>query len=383
MRIGLSADWHLACHRVLGGPVDAGVNLRCRLIGEAGARMIARAAAEGCDRFAILGDLFDRGKPSPEEIGVAAKVFADSPIPVYVIPGNHDRSSDEPGNNALAALVGTKNCIVVDEPTYLEDGVILAPFSPRPPVEYFAEVLRSASPGQKHLLGHVGIVGLGTPDFMAAGRNIITVEEIFSLDWNTSGGGGFSEDTHAMLRSFCSGDFHRHEIHDGVLGAVNIVQVGALCQANFGDPPEVGRLCILDTDKGGITEIYTVPGPRFLTEAFADLKRTVMGGEPFYTDRKDTRGCDIFLSVTCATGEEQEETRALLQGIEMAAGGEGGDLCGWKTELAQGDAQRSEVVEAVRGSVQVEEALQEWAAAQPVDEAVRERAVQIALECLR
>jgi hypothetical protein len=288
--------------------------------------MIAKAAEAGCERFAILGDLFDRGKPSPEEIGVAAKVFAESPIPVYVIPGNHDRSSDEPGNNALAALVGTKNCIVVDEPTYLEDGVILAPFSPRPPLDYFIDVLKLATPGPKFLLGHCGIVGDSTAHFLLESRNAISLAQIGDL--SVLAGIQLGVD----LRCFASGDWHQHVVHEGLNG-ISVVQVGALCQANFGDPLEVGKLCVLDTEKGSITEFHDIPGPRFLTEPFADLKHTVLGGEPFYTDRKDTRGCDIFISIECATEAEQEQTRALLQGVEMAAGGEGGDLCGWKTEL--------------------------------------------------
>jgi hypothetical protein len=68
-----------------------------------------------------------------------------------------------------------------------------------------------------------------------------------------------------------------------------------------------------------------------------------------------------------------------------------GDICpnplgvaGWKTELIPTTQQQTEVVEAVQGAVQVEDALQEWVAAQPgVSQAVKDRAVQIALECLR
>lgn len=361
MRVGLSADVHLANHRVLGGPVEAGVNLRCRLIGEALARMIARAAAAGCDRFAILGDLFDRGKPSPEEIGVAAKVFAQSPIPVYVIPGNHDRSSDEPGNNALAALVGTKNCIVVDEPTYLEDGVILAPFSPKLPLDYFIELLKQATPGVKFLLGHCGIVGDSTAHFLTDARNAINLNQIGDLALLAE------RENWIDLRAVICGDWHKHEVHEGLSG-ISVVQVGALCQADFGDPPEVGRLCILDTDKGGITEIHTVPGPRFVTLTASDLM-----WKPWHWGLQDS---DVFLSVLCETPEDTATVGKIL--------GEGPAFVrGWQTELVQGDKQRSEVVEAVRGSVQVEEALQEWAAAQPVDEAVRERAAVIAGECLR
>jgi hypothetical protein len=338
----------------LGGPVDAGVNLRCRLIGEAGARTIAKAAEVGCERFAILGDLFDRGKPSPEEIGVAAKVFAESPIPVYVIPGNHDRSSDEPGNNALAALVGTKNCIVVDEPLFLQpEGIILAPFSPHPPVEYFTELLERAGEVDWSILGHVGIVGPDTSPFLTNGRNIINVEQIFELGEN--------------LRVFASGDFHQHVIHEGVLGAVNIVQVGALCQANFGDPLEVGKLCVLDG--GGITEFHDVAGPRFITLTASDLM-----WKPWHWGLQKH---DVFLSVLCETPEDTATVGKILdEGPAFVRG--------WKTELVSTAKQQTEVVEAVQGVVQVEDALQEWAVAQlGVRQAVKDRAVQIALECLR
>lgn len=360
-RVGLSADFHCANHRVLGGPVVAGVNLRCRLIGETARRAFQVAADDGCDYFAILGDIFDNGKPSPEVIGVMADAIAASPIPVYVIPGNHDCSSDEVGNHALAALRKVKNCRVVDEPLFLQsDGIIFAPFSPRPPVEYFTELLERAGKGCWSLLGHVGIVGPETSEFLTNGRNIITVEQIFSLP----------QPKECWLRVLASGDFHQHVIHEGFLGAVNIVQVGALCQANFGDPPEVGRICVLDTAGPGITEILQVPGPRFLTTDRAGLRRMVVGG----TDPK-LSNCDLFLSVNCTDAEDQCVVSGLLSEI--------GDIRGWKTEILPSAKAASEVVEAVRGAVQVEEALGEWAAAQPVSEAVKQRATQIAEECLR
>lgn len=358
-RVGLSADFHCANHRVLGGPVVAGVNLRCRLIGETARRAFQIAADDGCDYFAILGDIFDNGKPSPEVIGVMADAIAASPIPVYVIPGNHDCSSDEVGNHALAALRKVKNCRVVDEPAYLPDGVILAPFSPRPPVEYFTELLKRGGDGWWHLLGHVGIVGPTTSEWLTTGRNIITVEQISKLPPN--------------LRAFASGDFHQHVVHEERIGAVNIVQVGALCQANFGDPLEVGRICVLDTDVGAINKILHVPGPRFVTLSFPELLAYVHG-DGLAVLGLDTDECDLFLSVNCADEKEQRAAAAFLGAFEN---------CGWKTEILPSAKVASEVVEAVRGAVQVEEALGEWAAAQPVPEAVKQRATQIAEECLR
>lgn len=364
-RIGISADFHCANHRVLGGPVVAGVNLRCRLIGETARRAFQIAADDGCDYFAILGDIFDNGKPSPEVIGVMADAIAASPIPVYVIPGNHDCSSDEVGNHALAALRKVKNCRVVDEPLFLQPGgIIFAPFSPRPPVEYFTELLERAGKGCWSLLGHVGIVGPETSEFLTNGRNIITVEQIFGLHAPKG----------CNLRVVASGDFHQHVIHEGVLGAVNIVQVGALCQANFGDPPEVGRICVLDTAGPGITKILHVPGPRFLTMSVNALVGHTRGLEDMQPDRKD---CDFFLSVECVSEDEQRDMTAYLAEYDDPP------LRGWKTEILPSAKAASEVVEAVRGAVQVEEALGEWAAAQPVSEAVKQRATQIAEECLR
>jgi hypothetical protein len=363
MRLGLLSDPHIENFRVLGGPVTAGVNLRCRLVGGAFARGLQLAGKVGCDRVAVLGDLFNTGKPSPEVIGVAADAIAGSPVPVYVIPGNHDRSSDEPGNNALAALREVKNCVVVDEPLFLQpEGVILAPFSPRPPVEYFTELLERAGKGDWSILGHVGIVGPDTSPFLINGRNIISVEQIFEL--------GLKAPKNCNLHVFASGDFHQHVIHEGVLGAVNIVQVGALCQANFGDPLEVGKLCVLDSS-GGITEVYDVPGPRFLVETFEDL---ASGGSPEVSAIPDDH--PLFLSVNCNTEAERREATTILEAWD--------GLAGWKTELVSTTKQQTEVVEAVQGAVQVEDALQEWAAAQPgVSQAVKDRAVQIALECLR
>lgn len=364
-RVGISADLHCANHRVLGGPVVAGVNLRCRLIGEAARRAFQLAGDAGCDYFAILGDVFDNGKPSPEVIGVMADAIASSPIPVVVIPGNHDCSSDELGNHALAALRKVANCRVVEEPLFLQpEGIIFAPFSPRPPVEYFTELLERAGEGCWSLLGHVGIVGPETSEFLTHGRNIITIEQIFAIP----------QPKKCWLRVVAAGDFHQHVIHEGVLGAVNVVQVGALCQANFGDPPEVGRVCILDTDGPGITEILTVPGPRFVKTYFT-------GGAMVFPEPRPGKDCDLFYSIECPTKEDAAAAEALME--EIAAKSPDMKLRGWKIELTPSQAQQTEVVEAVQSAVQVQEALGEWATAQPVSEEVRQRAVQIAEECLR
>ena len=88
--------------------------------------------------------------------------------------------------------------------------------------------------------------------------------------------------------------------------------------------------------------------------------------------------CDVFISVSCADEKEQRRVADLLEGLTEA-----GEIRGWKIELVPSTKAASEVVEAVRGAVQVEEALGEWAAAQPVPEAVKQRATQIAEECLR
>ena len=377
-RWGLLADVHCENFRVLGGPVTAGVNLRCRLVGDAFARGLHLAGKVGCDRVAVLGDLFNIGKPSPEVIGVAADAIASSPVPVYVIPGNHDRSSDEPGNNALAALREVKNCIVVDEPTYLEDGVILAPFSPRPPMEYFTDVLKLATPGPKFLLGHCGIVGDSTAHFLLESRNAISLAQIGDL--SVLAGIQLGVD----LRCFASGDWHQHVVHEGLNG-ISVVQVGALCQANFGDPLEVGKLCVLDTEKGSITEFHDVPGPRFITVDRMDFEdRPGRFGRVWESlEQPALKNCDLFVSIKCLDGEDQQRATALMNG-HTDWGVEHLKIAGWKTELVSTVKQQTEVVEAVQGAVQVEDALQEWAAAQPgVSQPVKDRAVQIALECLR
>ena len=361
-RVGISADFHIANHRVLGGPMVAGVNLRCRLIGEAARRAFQLAGDAGCDYFAILGDVFDNGKPSPEVIGVMADAIASSPIPVVVIPGNHDCSSDALGNHALAALRKVANCRVVEEPT-LAGTVLFAPFSPRPPVEYFSDIIQRF-PTTQYVLGHVGIIGNSTPIFLTGGRNTISVEQIFEIKKHRP-----------ALRGWVAGDFHKHErFARGVTDGLDIIQAGALCQANFGDPQEVGRICILDTDGPGITEILQVPGPRFLTMSANALVGHTRGLEDMQPDRKD---CDFFLSVECVGEADQQDMSAFLADY--------GDprLRGWKTELIPSDKAASEVVEAVQSAVQVQEALGEWATAQPVPEEVKQRAVQIAEECLR
>jgi hypothetical protein len=115
---------------------------------------------------------------------------------------------------------------------------------------------------------------------------------------------------------------------------VLIVIVGALCQANFGDPLEVGKLCVLDTKRGGITEIHDVPGPRFLTLPFADFNSSRGNATLAALD-----GCDLFFSIVCQDESEVCEVGNILDGA---------DVRGWKTELVSTAKQQTGIFASVR-----------------------------------
>ena len=114
MKIGVISDLHYENHKILGGPLEAGVNRRCADIGEAVRTATMEAAARGCHHVVVTGDIFDNQSPSPEVIGQAASDFSRSALKLFLMPGNHERSSDTKGHNALAALRESQQCLVDD-----------------------------------------------------------------------------------------------------------------------------------------------------------------------------------------------------------------------------------------------------------------------------
>ncbi len=83
-----TADWQLGMTRHFLSPEAQARYTDGRL---AAIRALGRVAAtEGCEFVLVCGDVFESNQLSPQTLARALDVMRDIPVPVYLLPGNHD-----------------------------------------------------------------------------------------------------------------------------------------------------------------------------------------------------------------------------------------------------------------------------------------------------
>ncbi|WP_232784413.1 metallophosphoesterase family protein [Carbonactinospora thermoautotrophica] len=83
-----TADWQLGMTRHFLSPEAQARYTDGRL---AAIRALGRvAAAEGCEFVLVCGDVFESNQLSPQTLARALDAMLDIPVPVYLLPGNHD-----------------------------------------------------------------------------------------------------------------------------------------------------------------------------------------------------------------------------------------------------------------------------------------------------
>ena len=299
MKIGVISDLHYENHKILGGPLEAGVNRRCSDIGEAVRAATREATTRRCWHVVVTGDIFDNPSPAPEVIGQAASDFSHSALKLFLMPGNHERSSDTKGHNALIALKESRQCIVDDEPSTTKAmgphrSELWLPFVENPR-EFAENLLKLAGHPVEYVFLHAGIVSEDSEFWAKESRNAISVEDCER--WAKEYG----------VRGVIAGDWHGHRIlkdHDPL-----IVQVGSLTQVDFGDPANCGKLVVLDTDAATV-EVVDIPGPRLISLNMAELRAMAKGQWP--VAYPNLASCSTYLRVSC-TAEERSEAEGILE----------------------------------------------------------------------
>ena len=262
MLIAAVADIHAGNHAIMGGPAVNGLNERCRKVVAVLAAAAKFAKSKGA-RLVIEGDVFDTARPSPQL--VRAVMDALAVVETDVIPGNHDRVTDAPGDHALAPLGRMSNVRVYDEPALVGPGVneFFCPPAPRGTnaAEWFAEVLPVNPFGRGLIHGHFGIVHAGA-DIHRINIGCLPQDVVFTLMRERG-----------YVRGFF-GDWHERKVFKR--GDLVIEQVGALVPTGWDNPgPDFGYLTLYDTEAGTST-VHKFGGPRFYNvasvEEAAELK---------------------------------------------------------------------------------------------------------------
>jgi DNA repair exonuclease SbcCD nuclease subunit len=163
-----TSDWHLGMRRHFLTEEAEPRYRQDRL--EAVRRIGEIAAEEGCDFVVAAGDLLDSNQVDPRTVARAAEALRSIPVPVYLLPGNHDAA------DASSMLCGEAfgrlrpdRVHVLDRPGVVEvvPGVeiVAAPWRTRRPLtDLVRESCEGLEPGPLRIaLGH-GAVDRLSPD---------------------------------------------------------------------------------------------------------------------------------------------------------------------------------------------------------------------------
>jgi hypothetical protein len=256
MKIAWIADCHLGNHRRHGGASERSLNARCFATLAALRGAYERAEAAGATTMVVLGDLLDGDRPEPQLLADALAIIKGSPLDSILIAGNHEMTSDEPGDNSLAPFATV--CRVVDTPEVitLASGrveLVLVPHAASAPAAERITCALAALPpavrGRARLLGiHAGIADEKTAAFLQGSRGSIEATVLLKLMIE-----------YHINYSF-AGDWHDRRQWPGIL------QIGALCPTGWDNPgfEGYGGVAIWDDAAEERVTIQSVAGPRFV-----------------------------------------------------------------------------------------------------------------------
>lgn len=336
-RVAWVADVHLGNHKVMGGPVEVGMNRRCREGLDVFRRAVALADELSCAAGVVLGDLFDYWRPEPQLLDAVRVVLKKARARWYLLVGNHDQVSGRRGDHALAPLRGVAT--VVDRPALVSVGgqveLALVPFVPeRPAREWIAEALGALelSPYPRAVGVHAGVSDADTPPWLASSLDQIPAQELADLAKCAGTRAAFAGNWHSRRTwRLCANDPPPLRSRS----SVDVVQVGALVPTGWDNPGLDGY--------GGIA-VWEPGRPHAVT---CDLNEDCSCGHTGDVSFADLVG-PRFLAVNGLCEAERlfgPEARE-----QMRAEGLDEEVCWWRVRATAGAAERDAVVDLLRGA---------------------------------
>ncbi len=315
-RLAMVADVHVANAKLLGGPVTAGLNRRCREIVTALRRAVVTAEREGCTGFAVLGDLFDGTRPEPQVIAAVQQAL-ETRMEVLCLLGNHDMVSTLAGDHAMAPLAPVVS--IAERPIVMSVGgvrVTAVPYEPGPAVEWLPKRLQELDATHELkgtlLLLHLGISDNETAKWLKDAQDSAPVGLVQTL-----------MQQYRMVHAF-AGNWHDPRDWKAV------TQIGTICPTDWRNPGlNYGRMAMWDGQHAGYA---LIPGPRFVklsrqaagtfvapVECQTYVRLEVPDSTAQYPDAEQLRGKGLFVecvsddaSIVAATQRAAEAA----QGVE-------------------------------------------------------------------
>ena len=248
-KLGFVADVHVGNHKLHGGSLDAGINLRALRTLETLIEAMRAAKEQACQALFVLGDLFDYAKPEPQLIAAVQRILSTGGLEVYVLVGNHEHVSTAKGDHALGPLHNVGMIEVIEQPQVVRVGahrVVCVPFTPGDARERIPRIVNELTEGMTEpfiVATHAGIIDESTPPWLVKSHNALSVEALRALG----------------AQAVLSGDWHERKRWEG-----NILQVGSLCPTGW-DNPGVTGYGTLATWDGAKLRVQELRGPRFVT----------------------------------------------------------------------------------------------------------------------
>jgi hypothetical protein len=305
-----------------------------------------------CAAFVVLGDLFDHDRPSPQVEAAVQEILSLATSPL-IVAGNHDLTSDRPGDNALAPLKPIAR--IVEEPTYFPELSFLAlPYTHGKadeiiPAQVERHLPRRRAKGSAPLVGiHSGVRDDSTAKYLVDAPDSISVEVLSEMMRERKLGGVAAGNWHERKRWF---------------SRPSVQQVGCLCPTGFDNPgfDAYGWMAIWDSETLQFESIR-VPGPRFISLRGLDSARDFDLGE---------EDCSVFVEVHVQPDEVVEARRIIdaMRQLEKIVDG---------SVMVDGTSQRkaaSQAAQLARSSASLEGALKTFIGKMELSEGVKKERV--------
>ncbi len=183
-RILHTADWQLGMTRHFLSDEDQGRFAQARI--DVVRTLVGLAADEACDAMVVCGDVFESSQVDRRTVLRALDALAESPVPVFLLPGNHDPLDAGSVYRSRAFREHLPPCVHVLEdtrPVTVRPGFELvgAPWtSKRPLRDLVAEATSALAPAPPGVLracvGHAGVAALGGKQDDAAALDVPAAE---------------------------------------------------------------------------------------------------------------------------------------------------------------------------------------------------------------
>jgi len=245
----VTADLHASNRLPYAKPIGDGVTDRLQDLMELIGRINETAKSYRVDASFVLGDTFDRSLVDAVTLTHTAKALSATPVPLYIMAGNHDANSIRGGRFTVEAF----GAIEHERLNYLSEG-----FSPRPWLNFIPIPFMTVSEAEVKIKAAKKLRDKKAINVLLFHNSVLGCDH---LEWTCDDG------LEAMMLTTgfdyaLGGHFHEHQVFGR---KENGMYVGAPMHHNFGDRGRTAGYWIIDFHEDGEADFDFIEGraPKF------------------------------------------------------------------------------------------------------------------------